>query len=386
MRAIAVVTAGRSDFGIYRSLLDTISADSEMGLHLIATGTHLSPEFGATVTMIEREGFALAERIEMLLSSDSPEGIAKSMALGVLGFGQLFGRWRPDLLVALGDRFEMAAAVLAALPFKIPVAHIHGGELTEGAIDDALRHSMTKLSHLHFVTTDEYARRVLQLGEEPWRVTVCGAPALDRLDRGDWMSREDLEAEFGLSLERRPLLVTFHPATLEYEQAEAQTAELLAALEASGLPIVFTAPNADTAGRKVRTAIRAFVEAHADAGFVENFGQRGYFSMMQCALAMVGNSSSGIIEAASFALPVVNIGSRQAGRVCGGNVLHASGARDEILATIRQAVAEPFRSSLKGLPNVYRAGNRSAASIIAERLKNVPLNGALLTKRFNDLN
>ena len=385
MRTIAVVTAGRSDFGIYRSLLDALSSDPEIDLRIIATGTHLSPEFGATAAMIAREGFAIAERIEMLLSSDSPEGVGKSMGLGLLGFAQLFGRWRPDLMVALGDRFEMAAAVLAALPAKIPVAHIHGGELTEGAIDDALRHALTKLSHLHFVTTAEYGRRVLQLGEEPWRVTVCGAPALDGLNRSDWLTREELEAEFGLKLDERPLLVTFHPVTLEYEQTETQIAELLAALEESNLPSVFTAPNADTAGRKVRAAICAFVASHPNARFVENFGQRGYFSMMKMALAMVGNSSSGIIEAASFGLPVVNIGNRQAGRVCGGNVLQTGGHRDEILAAIRQAVTEPFRKSVKTLPNPYRAGTQSAAGIIAEKLKTVPLNESLLIKRFHDL-
>src|SRR5215213_260435 len=182
MRTVCVVTAARSDYGIYLPVLRKIEADPELRLHLIVSGMHLAPEFGLTVKAIEADGFEIAERVEMLVASDSPEAVAKSMGLGAIGFAQTYSRLRPDILLVLGDRFEMHAAALAALPFKIPVAHIHGGELTEGAIDDALRHSMSKLSHLHFVATEEYARRVVQLGEEPWRVTISGAPGLDNLD------------------------------------------------------------------------------------------------------------------------------------------------------------------------------------------------------------
>ena len=192
---------------------------------------HLSPEFGLTVREIERDGFEIGERIEMLMSSDTPEGVAKSMGLGVMSFAQAYARFRPDILVVLGDRFEMYAAALAALPFMIPVAHIHGGEITQGAIDDALRHSMTKLSHLHFVSIEEYARRVRQLGEEPWRITVCGAPSLDNLHSIQLLEAEEIEARYGVRLQPPPLLVTFHPVTLEYEQTEWQVGELLSALE-----------------------------------------------------------------------------------------------------------------------------------------------------------
>ena len=380
-----VVTVGRSDYGIYRSLLGAIEADPDLELQIIASGMHLSPEFGSTAAMIERDGFKISEKVEMLLSSDSSEGTAKSIGLGVIGFSQLFARSRPETLVVLGDRFEMFSAVLAALPFQIPVAHVHGGEITSGAIDDALRHSMTKLSHLHFVSTPEYERRVLQLGEEPWRITLSGAPALDRLDTIKLMTREELEKTYRLRLDRRPLLVTFHPTTLEDQQVASQVSELLAALDTCGLPLVFTAPNADAHGREVRAMIEAFVVSHSHAQFVDNFGQDGYYSIMSASSAMVGNSSSGIIEAASFHLPVVNIGLRQAGRVRGGNVIDVDGRREDILDGIRRATSETFRTLTNAMPNPYRAGSRSAASIIAERLKAVPLDQTLLIKRFHDV-
>ena len=218
MRSIGVVTVGRSDYGIYRSLLHALAAEPGLELRLYVTGMHLAPEFGATVAMIEADGFPICERIETLLGSDSPESIGKAMGLGVIGFSQAFARVRPDVLVVLGDRFDMYPAALAALPFRIPVAHVHGGEVTAGAIDDALRHSITKFSHLHFVATEQYGRRVVQLGEEPWRVTVSGAPALDDLETEPRLSAGELEARFGIALSVPPLLVTFHPVTLEHEQ------------------------------------------------------------------------------------------------------------------------------------------------------------------------
>ncbi len=240
MRTIGVVTVSRSDYGSYLPVLREIREDPGLKLHLIVSGMHLSPEFGLTARAIEADGFEINDCVEMLLSSDTPEGISKSMGLGLIGFAQSYACFRPDILLVLGDRFEMHAAALAALPFKIPVAHIHGGEITEGAIDDALRHSITKLSHLHFVSTEEYARRVIQMGEEPWRVIVSGAPSLDNLFNLALLERQELQARFGLFLERDPLLVTYHPVTLEYEQTEWQVNELLAALQAFDLPVVFT--------------------------------------------------------------------------------------------------------------------------------------------------
>lgn len=383
MRTIGVVTVGRSDYGIYVPILRRIQSDPDLSLRLIVAGMHLSPEFGLTANAIECDGFPIWERVEMLLSSDSPAAIAKSMGLGTIGFAQSYARSRPDILVVLGDRFEMFAAALAALPFTIPVAHIHGGELTEGALDDALRHSMTKLSHLHFVSTREYRKRVEQLGEEPWRVTVSGAPSLDNLSSLRLLTASELEVQHGLTLERPPLLVTFHPVTLAYEQAARHTTALLEAIEASRLPAVFTLGNADTHGRVVIQLIREFVGKYAGAQLVENLGTQAYFSVMSLAAAMVGNSSSGIIEAASFHLPVVNIGHRQRGRMRAKNVVDVGDTREQILAGITKALSAEFRATLSDLVNPY--GDGRASERIVERLKAVKLDDALVWKRFHEI-
>ena len=384
MRTIGVVTVGRSDYGIYRSILRKIAAEPALRLQIIASGMHLAPEFGHTVEMIEADGFEVSDRVVSLLASDSPEGVGKSMGLGVMGFSEVFARSRPDILVVLGDRFDMFPAALAALPFRIPVAHLHGGEVSFGAIDDALRHAITKLSHLHFVATDEYRRRVLQMGEEPWRVTVSGAPALDDLEATPRLSRAELQQCFGICLDEPPLLVTFHPSTLQHDQIEWQTTELLAAVQAIGHPAVFTAPNADTGGRKVRAMIEGFVKNSPRAWFVENFGQQGYFSIMGEALAMVGNSSSGIVEAASFHLPVVNIGDRQEGRDRAGNVIDAGYEREAILDGLRRVLEPRFRAEVQSIRNPYQATESTAAGQIVERLKTVSLDDRLLVKRFCD--
>jgi UDP-N-acetylglucosamine 2-epimerase (non-hydrolysing) len=383
MRTIAVVTVARSDYGIYLPVLRRLREAPDVNLRLMVSGAHLSPEFGMSVAGIEADGFEVADRIEMLLSSDSPEGIAKSIGLGVMGFSQAFGRSRPELLVVLGDRFEMYAAALAALPFLIPVAHIHGGEVTRGAIDDALRHSMTKLSHLHFVSTSEYARRVEQLGEEPERIVVSGAPGLDNLSHARLMTGEQLRAVFGVTTTPPPLIVTFHPVTLEYAEVETQTTALLEALDEVQLPVVFTQPNADTGGRRISDMFRRYVGRHPNARVVDSLGLEGYFSLMRVAAAMVGNSSSGLIEAPSFGLPVVNIGSRQAGRVRARNVIDVEPSRQAIGEGIRRAVSVEFRAGLAGLANPY--GDGDAARRIVERLVSVELGPQLTTKRFRDL-
>lgn len=382
MRSIGVVTTARSDYGIYRPLLQRLQADADIELRVLVTGMHLSPEFGLTVKAIEADGLPITERVEMLLASDSPEGIAKSIGLGMLGFAQAYARSRPDLLIVLGDRFEMYAAALAAVPFAMPIAHIHGGEVTHGAIDDALRHSLTKFSHLHFVSTDEYARRVRQLGEEPWRVCVAGAPSLDNLRTVQLLSPDEVRQQYGISLQVPPLVVTFHPVTLEPGQAEAQITELLAALAEADLPVVFTGVNADTGGRIIQQKISAFAQAHTAVWLLDNLGTRGYFSLMKFAGALVGNSSSGLIEAPSFELPVVNIGTRQAGRVRAANVIDVGTDRAAILAGIRQAVSPEFRAGLRGLINPY--GDGTAAEKIVARLKQVDLDQRLIMKRFVD--
>lgn len=384
MRRIGVVTTSRADYGVYLPLLRALQADPEVDLGLYVSGTHLSPEFGLTVRAIEADGFKILERIEVVLSADTPQSIATSMGLGLMGFARAFNAAKPDILVVLGDRYEMLAAALAALPFKIPVAHIGGGESTEGAIDEALRHSMTKLSHLHFTSTREYAERVMQLGESPEQVTVSGEPHLDNMPERSRVTAHDLREKFGVDVTRPFLLVTFHPVTLEYEDAERQIDELLAALEMSGLHVVFTMPNADTAGRVIGEKIRAWTKSH-DAVAVENFGAEAYQFAMARAAAMVGNSSSGIIEAPSFKTPVVNLGNRQKGRVRARNVIDVGDERGEILAGIRKAVAPEFRGSLNELTNPYASPDGSAATTIVNKLKSVKLDGDLVRKTFHDL-
>ena len=382
MRTIGVVTVERSDYGIYLPILRRIQVDPELHLHLIVSGAHLAPGFGLTVNMIQADGFEIGERIEMLLASDSPEGIAKSIGLGVIGFAQAFARFRPDILLVLGDRFEMHAAALAALPFNIPVTHIHGGEVTQGAMDDALRHSLTKLSHLHFVSTPEYAQRVAQLGEEKWRITVSGAPSLDNLRLGTLPTREQLEVQFNFRLHPAPLLVTFHPVTLEFEQTEWQITELMAALNQLDMPVIFTMPNADTRNGIVRQQIAEYARTHTSAWSVENFGTQNYFGVMQFAAAMIGNSSSGIIEAPSFKLPVVNIGTRQTGRVRANNVIDVGYERSEIVAGVQRAITPEFREGLRERVNPY--GDGRAAEHIVDGLKAVALDDHLIRKVFRD--
>jgi UDP-hydrolysing UDP-N-acetyl-D-glucosamine 2-epimerase len=382
VRTIGVVTTSRADYSHLLPLLRAIDSDSQLELYLIVSGTHLSASHGGTVTEVERDGFMIAERIAILSDGDSPASVTGAMGRAVTGFGEAFSRRRPDILVIIGDRFEMHAAALAALPFKIPVAHLGGGDITEGAIDDALRHSMTKLSHLHFVSTDDSARRILQLGEEPWRIVVCGLLSLDNLPTLELLTREQLEARFHVQLRNPFLLVTFHPVTLEYEQTEWQIKELLKALEASNLAVVFTMPNADTANRVVYEAIKSFTAAHPSAWYVDNLGMHAYFSVMPLAAAMVGNSSSGILEAASFKLPVVNVGTRQDGRLRSRNVIDCGHSSEEVIAAIRRATTEDFRASLHDLTNPYGSGDASAR--ILERLKTVVLDDRLTRKRFVD--
>ena len=344
---------------------------------------HLRPDLGHTVDEIAEAGFPIAARVDHLGTGDAPLDIARAMARGTEGYATAFAELAPEIVVLLGDRFEMHAAGVAAQPFDLALAHLHGGELTLGAKDDCYRHSLTKLSHLHFVATDEFARRIRQLGEEDWRVTVCGALSLDNLDSISPLERPELERRIGLPLDRPPLLVTYHPETFGDLEPGRQAAELVAALAALDIPVVVTAPNADAGGREVRRRLEEFAETRDDCAFVENLGTPAYFSLMRAAAAMVGNSSSGIIEAASFELPVVNIGDRQQGRPRAANVIDTPCRSRPISEAIREAVGPGFRASLDGLANPY-AQDRSAARIIGERLVSVPLEARLYKKGFID--
>ncbi len=381
-RTIGVVTVGRSDYGVYLPLLRALQAEPSLKLRVIVGGMHLVPEFGDTIKVIEADGFEISDRVEMLLASDTPGGIAQSMGIGTIGFAQAYARARPDLLVVLGDRFEMHAAAVAAIPFCVPIAHLAGGELTEGAIDNSLRHSITKLSHLHFAATEEYARRIVQMGEEPWRVVVSGALSLDHLQSLTLLDRAALEGVCHLPFDPPPLLVTYHPVTLAYDHAEGQIDALLQALRTADRAILFTAPNADTNGRVIRRRIQEFAQQHPTAAFVPNLGTQAYFSVMALAAAMVGNSSSGIVEAPSFGLPVVDIGARQAGRLRAANVIGCGERVEEIRDAIARALSPAFRERLRGLRNPY--GDGRAAQRIVQALATVAIDRRLLIKKFHE--
>lgn len=377
---IGVVTCARSDYGIYLPILKKIRAHSQFDLRLYVTGMHLSPEFGLTVSMCAKDGFAIYERIEMLLSSDTPEGIAKSMGLGTIGFAQSFSRSKPDILLLMGDRFEMHTAAVSSLPFKIPIAHIHGGEATSGLIDESIRHSITKMSHLHFPSTDEYAQRILQMGEEKWRITVVGAPGLDNLRELSLLSKSETARMFNFDHSKPVLLVTFHPVTLEFENTEKYINNLLCALQKVNTQLIFTYPNADTAGRIIIKHIQEFCQHHQEASLVVNATQKGYFSLLASVNGMVGNSSSGIIEAASFKLPVVNIGTRQHGRIHANNVINCNYSVSNIKNSILRALTPDFQSSLQNLINPY--GDGQASGRIIEHLEKSNINQSLLFKQF----
>ena len=383
MRTIGVVTVGRSDYGIYLPILRKIRLTPELQLHLIVSGAHLSEEGGMTIKSIKDDGFPIGDCVEMPLSDDSEESIARAMGEGMKKFAWVYAHRHLDALLVLGDRYEMHAAVCAAVPFSLPIIHIHGGEVTEGAMDERFRHSITKMSHVHFVSTEIYKKRLLNMGEEPWRVSVSGAPGLDNLREIDWLELSHLEDFFGMSLTPPPLLVTFHPVTLELENTQFYITELLTALDSVDRPILFTYPNLDMGHRIITGEIEQFVMEHPRSRFITNLGTQVYFSLMRFAGAMVGNSSSGIIEAASFHLPVVNIGSRQRGRVRSRNVIDVPCNNVAVAKAIDQALDSQFRSKLEDLINPY--GDGFASERIVETMCNTPFDRRLLQKHFYDV-
>lgn len=381
-RLIALATVGRSDYSIYKPILRVLARCHDVQYGLLVSGGHLSPEQGLTVRQIEEEGEPILDRVPMLLAADDPPSIAIGMGLGSIGFAQALSRIKPHLLVVLGDRSEMHAAASAAVPLTIPIAHIHGGEITEGAIDDRFRHSITKLSHLHFVSTEKAAVRVVQMGEEPWRVIYSGAPSLDNLSEVPPLDRATFFARLDWKDPGEFILATYHPVTMEPGHEGWQINELLEALSSFGKPVLFTLANADAGGHTINAAVNSFVAQTTNARLIPNLGNELYFSAMAHAAAMVGNSSSGIVEAASFALPVANIGIRQRGRERGPNVVDSDNGRAAILATLTQICDPKFRSSLIGMKNIY--GDGQASHRIVDKLRTIPIDELLLRKRFFD--
>jgi UDP-N-acetylglucosamine 2-epimerase (non-hydrolysing) len=381
-RAIGVVTVARSDYGHLRPLLEALAAAPDVELLVYVGGSHLSERFGRTGDLVAADGWPIAARVDMGIDDDTPAAIATAMGAGVAGFAAAFAGRRPDLLVVLGDRYEMLSAAVAALPFTLPVAHLHGGEVTEGAIDEQIRHAITKLAHLHFTAAEPYAARVRQLGEEAWRVHVSGAPGLDRLRARASLSREALAQRLAQPLGRPTLLVTFHPETLLPGDVPRQAAELTAALEKVDGLVVATAPGADTAQKAITEALERLAARRPDTIVATTLGDDVYCSLLREADVMVGNSSSGLIEAPTFGLPVVNVGDRQRGRLRAANVLDVAAERSAIAGAVRRALHPAFRRGLAGLVNPY--GDGLAAPRISRVLREVDLGPRLVRKRFAD--
>jgi GDP/UDP-N,N'-diacetylbacillosamine 2-epimerase (hydrolysing) len=359
-RRICVITGTRAEYGLLRWVMQGIKDDPDLTLQVIATGMHLSPEFGLTYQEIERDGFVIDRKLEMLTSSDTPVGIAKSMGLGLIGFADALNELKPDLIVVLGDRFEIFSAVAAALPARIPVAHLHGGELTEGAFDEALRHSITKMSHLHFVAAEEYRQRVIQLGEQPERVFLVGGLGIDNIKRLKLLGRQELESSLGFKFEQKNLLVTFHPVTLDVASAVQQMEELLAALaELQETRLIFTMPNADTGGRALIRSVERFVEQHPNACAFSSLGQLRYLSCIAQVDAVVGNSSSGLLEVPSFRKGTINIGDRQRGRLQAASVINCEPTRQNIQVGLERLYSVDFQEGLKLTINPYGEGGAS---------------------------
>lgn len=382
-RKICVITGTRAEYGLLRWVMQGIKDDPDLVLQVVATGTHLSPEFGLTYLEIEQHGFQIDRKIEILVGADTPAAIAKSMGLGLIGFGQALSELRPDLIVVLGDRFEIFAAVAAALVACVPVAHLHGGELTEGAFDEALRHSITKMSHLHFVAAEEYRQRVIQLGEQPDRVFLVGGLGVDSIKRIHLLDRAALEASLEFSLGEKSLLITFHPTTLETHAAAYQMAELLASLdELHDTQLVFTLPNADTEGRILIQMVTQFVERHANARLYTSLGQLRYLSCVDQVDGVVGNSSSGLTEVPSFKKGTVNIGDRQRGRLQATSIINCAPERGDITAALERLYSAGFQTSLRQVRNPY--GEGGASDKVLRILKKHPI-GHIAKKFFHDL-
>ena len=381
MRKICVVTGSRAEYGLLSGLMHAIKDDPELELQVIATNMHLSPEFGLTYRIIEEDGFVINKKVIMLLSSDTPNATAKSVGLGLIGFADAYEDLHPDLVVVLGDRYEIISAVSTALFYKIPVAHLHGGEITEGAYDDCIRHSITKMSHLHFTSNAEYRNRVIQLGEDPNRVFNVGAPGIENIKKVPLLSKNELEATLGgFHLGEKYFVCTYHPVTLENSTAAEQIQNLLSALDVyPECKVLFTLPNSDTDGRIIINLIDDYVARHPERSIAfPSLGLKRYLSAVKYSKAVIGNSSSGIIEVPSLGVPTLNIGDRQRGRMAAGSVINCGTGTEEIIKGLETVL----NSEIRDFSNPYEGKNTTAD--ILSVLKSYPLD-RLIQKKFYNL-
>jgi len=381
---VCIATGTRAEYGLLKPLIKKISAEDGFTLQLIVTGAHLSPEFGLTYRQIEADGYKIDAKVEMLLSSDTPEGITKSMGLGMIGYADALKRLSPDLMIILGDRYEMLSVASTALIFRIPIVHIHGGELTEGAYDDAIRHAITKMSVLHFTSTEVYRKRVIQLGEDPKSVFNVGAIGLDNFKSLSLLSKSDLENELNIKFNKYNYLVGFHPETLSNFSIETQFEALLRAIDTqTDSFFIFTKANADTDGRIINQLIEKYVSTHPEkAALFASLGTLRYLSVMKQVTAVVGNSSSGIIEAPSAQTTTINIGDRQKGRIQSESIINCEANKEDIISAFDKVKSEVFRNITKNVVNPY--GNGNTSNQIIKVLKSVSIE-SLNQKTFYDI-
>lgn len=383
MKKVCVVTGTRAEYGLLRWVIDGVQKSHLLNLKLCVTGMHLSPEFGLTYKEIEGDGYSIDSKVEMLLSSDTAGGVTKSMGLGLIGFADEFERLKPDLVVLLGDRFEIMVAAIAATIARIPIAHLHGGEKTEGAFDEAIRHSVTKMSHLHFVAAEEYRNRVIQLGEHPSTVFNVGGLGVDNILKLNLLTKEELEKSLNFKLGTKSVLVTFHPVTLENKTSGMQMNELLSALDKLlDCKIIFTMPNADTDGREIFQLIQSFCLTNENAVAFTSLGQTLYLSCLNHVDIVIGNSSSGLSEVPSFKIPTINIGDRQRGRLKASSVIQCEPIKNNISKAIEQGFDEEFKALCKETKNPYGSGG--ASDLIVKQIEQIDINSKL-KKKFYDL-
>jgi len=384
-RKICIITGARAEYGLLMPLMEEIKNSEDLRLQIIVTGMHLSPEFGLTYKDIEKDGFFINKKVEMILSADSPSAISKSIGLGVICFADSLEELQPDIVVLLGDRFEVLAAAIASNVARIPIAHLMGGETTVGAIDEAIRHSITKMSYWHFVAAKQYRDRVIQLGEDPNRVFLVGGMGVDRINKTKLLNKKELESAIQFTFGSRNLLVTFHPVTLEKRSSKEQFNELLLALDSlKETNIIFTSPNADTDGRIIISMIDEFVSKHPDnsIGFT-SLGHLNYLSALQFVDGVVGNSSSGLAEAPSFRIGTINIGERQSGRLKAKSVIDCSPLKKSIIQAVEKLYSEEYKNRLKKVINPYGNGHGSEGILEVLQSVNIPSN---TMKFFYDLN
>ncbi|WP_317367054.1 UDP-N-acetylglucosamine 2-epimerase [uncultured Tyzzerella sp.] len=373
MKKICIVTGSRAEYGLLKPIIKGIKDDKDFILQIVVTGSHLSTEFGLTYKTIEDDGFIIDEKVEMLLSSDTKIGINKSIGLSIISFGEVFERLKPDLIVVLGDRYEIFAVCICAMVCNIKIAHLHGGEITEGAIDDSIRHCITKMSHIHFTSTEEYKNRVIQLGEQPETVFNVGAIGTENIKKLNLLNKEQLEKRINFKIKNNTVILTFHPVTLENKSSKEQFKNILDAIDSiKDINVIFTKANADTDGRIINNMIDEYVSKNKNTIAFDTMGQLNYFSALQFVDAVVGNSSSGIIEVPTFKIPTVNIGNRQKGRICSHSVINCDYEKNNIEMSIKKALSKSFKEEIKRYNNPYEKDNtcKNIIYYIKQFLKN----------------